>query len=358
MGVESEVQGVVFDFDDTSVLAVTRLRTVLCVLSIASLGGCGSQRSIDYGHELLSFHLEDAPVWTHSVRELAAGVDVVQPMDLGITVTALFATDASNGSPLRLYGRETGVLLDTVDAIGEGPGEVRRPWSLHRVTATSVVSVDVANRKVFHIDVATGGQLNLSGFIPFPAEGMYTHVVAATQTGGYILGGPTVEGRFTEMDGRGQVVRRFGELPERRDGQGRDFDLRGEYRGRPDRKMAAFVMTNADIIELYDLESGNRTAVVWGPWNHDPLSHGRGYIDLAAGENYIYALAAFQSEALPSNMGSTVLVFNWTGEFQGQIRLEGEYTAVSVDEAAGEMYLSRHAPAPAIVVADIPAELD
>ncbi|MEQ9103057.1 MAG: BF3164 family lipoprotein [Rhodothermales bacterium] len=278
-------------------------------------------------------------------------------MDLALGESSIVVTDASSGSPLRLYDRASGVLTDSVDAVGEGPGELRRVWSLHQMHPNNFASVDVANRNTFHLHVTETKKMALSGFRPMPTEGMVTHVLQSDSTVSTVLGGSFGSQRFIEVAADGQVLRKFGDLPILLSNTGTDYDLRGEYRASPDGSKAVVVLTRADIIEIHDLRSGEPLAITWGPFEHDPLNGDRGYIDVSAGSDAIYALLSFQSDLHPSHLGNTILAFDWTGELKGRIILDGGFTALAVDESSSEFFLSRHDPTPAIVKVRIPEGL-
>jgi hypothetical protein len=282
---------------------------------------------------------------------------------------------------VHLFDAATGALLASAGRDGDGPAELRVPWS---------VKPDPEGEGFWVLDV---GLARLAHYrIERPASG--TAVLAPDRTlrletpapltdftlladGSVLASGFFPEGRFADFAPDGRFRGPLGALPEA-DGdvpagvllqawQGRMSDFAGGSR-------IAIAYRHAGRLGVFD-SSGRQVREIAGPFDFAPVfqvgagergpamvagdDFRLGYVDLAVSDRYLLGLFSGRTvgRAGPdAAFGRHVHVFDWEGRLVAAFELEADAIAIELGPDGTELLAVGHDPVPSIRAYRLPVE--
>ncbi|MFQ5890611.1 MAG: BF3164 family lipoprotein [Gemmatimonadota bacterium] len=302
------------------------------------------------------------------------------PTAIAVVEDHLVLVDRFGEHVVHVLSRATGEIMDSFGRHGEGPGEFKVAYSIDPVPGEEPVFwiFDAGLQRLTCVRLHDADRRERpweSPILELHARGTVTNPVWVSDDALISLGF-FLEGRLAKLDAAGNVTAMLGSLPEA-DREVPPNVLLHAYQGTmkpsPDRSRLAVVTRHAGFVEIYGAggELVNRTG---GPFPFEPrfevkpgpegpvMGSGRdlrfGYLDVATTGDRIYALFSGRTrEGFPgrANYGEYVHLFNWSGEFEGALRLDAEAIAIAVDAEKRRLYAVRHLPQPGVLAYRLPA---
>ena len=362
----------------TTKIAEILVRIVLPLL-LTCLAGCLPDQST----------LDSVSHVAFSADTLAAysleGISLVDPDVLGspnvmaVGSQYILVGDHKAVTPLLLFDRFSGALVESASGIGRGPGEISGYSNLDfKAGHDTGWILDIPNRSLIfaHLDSLAATGLPSNRRIRLAVEGFVlstTWVEPDT-----ILGwGVFPYDGMALIDTNGAFQRAFGEVPPGEDNVAmhvRNQAWRKTLRTSPsgDRFIAAYF--NSDRLDIY--EGGILRRVVRGPDFFDPVyladgvgsrqmfalqpENRRGYVDVTVTDGLVFALYSGRTmyeTAVGQEPGAYVVVFDWTGRPLGRLNCSGSPFSIAVSADNQDLYAIYLTPEPRIIRYQLPQDL-
>lgn len=348
-------------------------RTLLTLFLPSLVAGCldASARGRSPARE----ELDHGPLRPRLVRGtvLNASDSLQYPTELAVVGEYLVALNEYRTPVGYLLRRSDGALVRTFGRDGQGPGEFMSAWSVDPVPgADEFWLYDPALRRTTRISVGQvlrGAPAREYPSVQLTSDGVGTDL---TWLGDSLMVAPGFfkRGRLGYFDAGGSLLREAGEVPQGSEGTPahvRQHGYQSTLEPNPSRTLLALGTRHADQIEIYRPD-GTRVALGRGPFRFDPryevgtrggqpaLAVGDelrfGYVDLAATEDHVFALFSGRRQGDyrgTANLGEYVHVFDWSGRFLAELRLDAPVIHIAVDPGTMTLYASRPDPSPAIL---------
>ena len=300
-----------------------------------------------------------------AVKWAYAGDSIKDPVVFGVAPTGVVVADYAGDVKAHFLDTESGQYLGQIGRTGSGPCEFRGFDAVLVGAASSDLGLyDLTARSITWVSpkwilMGPKGQYECT------RRAAITHLDAPATTISPVLvsdsvivaGGFYRGGRLAVFDRDGSLRRMVGRLP----GQGINAPasvIQHAFQARlavaPDRSRIVVASRHASILEIFGSD-GKLHRTVHGPILVEPIfrvagtrerlvfaqgdSTRFGYVSVAATDDRIFALfsghANFETPRR-ANLGATVHVFDWNGQFLEVLSLRGESAriAVSVDGAS------------------------
>ena len=296
--------------------------------------------------------------------QIAVGKDRIAVVD-GFAERPFHVLDAAGG------------YVSGLGRSGEGPGEFKGPRALEATADGDGFWVfDAALSRLTLVEPDRWESIPASGRVTLAIRGpaMVTNLVRRGDDG-FIAAGFFGEGRLGHFTVDGEYEGASGTLPTS-DTEAPPEVLQHAYRGNlkadPAKTRLVFANRYAGFLEVFTFE-GEPVRRIDGPFEFDPafsvkmgdrgpsLATGEdlrfGYVDVATGEDLIYALFSGRTRAgHPDDAvyGRDVHVFDWDGKLHSILHLDADAMAIAVDPRRDRLLVVRHLPTPAVLSYDLP----
>jgi hypothetical protein len=266
----------------------------------------------------------------------------------------LVVGDVTLPPKIKVFDRASGELAHEFGRAGEGPGEFRSPRHLYRVSSEPpIVRIyDFQNQRLTSYDFSSGlRHPERIRTIPSEANLPMKELVPLEGTDQYLANGLIGDATLVRVDSMLRPISRLWmdppfQPPEVRYGQSLvEANLRHLTASPADDRFAIAYQNSNRLDILYGAEGRFRTIV--GPRNLDQShstaggrfdrddDHQKAYVDVVSTEDNIYALLCACSSAADGERGIDHLpyqvhVFDWSGDYRGEIQLDRNVLQIGV----------------------------
>lgn len=300
--------------------------------------------------------------------------DFGQITALAVAGGLAFVVDRLSDRHLAVIDPERGTVLARAGRSGEGPGEFQQPTSIVpvRPKEPAVWVHDFGNRRVTRWRYSEGS-LRLEEEVPFRVQTSIEDPVRLRD--GWVSAGLYADEavlKFFSPDGR--VLRGTGKPPFGREDMplyaGLRLINRSTMAGAPSGERLAVGFYSANRIDVYKA-TGEHVVTTRGPREITARFHVAdnrffwdtgnelAYVKIAATDDRIFALfcGCALSEEGEAKLQDTVHVFDWSGRFRAELRLDSGVMDITVDDTGRILWGVVEDPWPRIVMWHIPADI-
>ena len=360
---------------------MTRIRGrvhIIAILLMLNLGvGCSGEWFDDI-EPTVQFTADTLASYTLQGQALQDADSLASPGEIVVGKKYILVGDSEASRPLLVFDKETGALITSGGAFGEGPREIKRassldfkpghdtgwvfdytPRSLHYVDLDSLVLTQSITEKWIQLDV-TG----------VPLSPVWTGEDSIVSPGFYLSGKLAVysaDGTFHRLTGPTPPGLVSTPVPVRQ------HAYRSVLRTTSDGNRIAAASMYTDRIEIYD--RGELLHLIRGPGFHEPdytVYHDdqgnswlgmapesiNGYIGLTVTDQLIFALYSGRPYEL-GHSAEDIIVFTWDGQPLAILHLGGEaleeLKEIAVSADGRDLYAIFHSPTPLIMHYPLPA---
>lgn len=327
--------------------------------------------------------LDHAPVVTARLqgRTLAAPEELALPTRIRRVGRYLVVLDRYAERKIHLLDARSGAHLASAGRDGDGPTELRVPWSLEPEPdgeGFRVLDVGLARIARYRIARSSAGDvvLEVRGTTRLDTPAPLTDFIL-TGDGSVIASGLFPEGRFASFAPDGRHLGQRGAPPES------EVDVppsvllqawQGRMRGVADRGRFAIGYRHAGRIGVFDA-TGRPEREIVGPFDFEPvfaIGAGQrgpamvardelriGYVDLAVSDRYVLGLFSGRTvggAGPDAAFGRHVHVFDWEGTLVAALELDADAIAIELGPDEGELLAVGHDPVPSIRAYRLPVE--
>lgn len=320
---------------------------------IMTLIGCSSESN--NGNAKYKFKSEERK---GAIREIILEDQLLGPVSIAVYDSIMVLRDISEPPFFHIYNINSGKAIAKFGTRGQGPEDYNAPTQVDIDTRSrEIMTFDVQSKlyRTYSLDtIIKNGVARNTKSIRFPVEiedprpinDSIFITLGSFEKGMYAIcnKGEIVK---TEFDYPGEI-----NLPDIK----KAFIFDGKLKVSPDKTKLAYAALFCDVIEIFNIKNGNmekiKTLFTFLPEYSDgsngdqirvAVKHSTpmGYLDLFAGDNYIYALYNGRTkEAFKDRYfyGNQIHIFDWEGNPVKNLIVDRDIRALSVDETNNLLY--------------------